>query len=210
MTAAGKATGAGGRRRTPSKGDRRESALLDALEDLLAEGSVADLSVDRIASRAGVSRTAFYFYFPSKEAALTALVERVVEAIWQGPDTWLTGDGDPRAELDRAIGELTRAWTEHRPVLNAMVEAAAYDRELWRLWREQMDGFIAASAARIARDAERGLTREGLDGPAVAGALCWMNERYCYAALGAAEGGAAPDEVRRLLVDVWYRTIYAE
>jgi TetR/AcrR family transcriptional regulator, ethionamide resistance regulator len=199
-----------GRRRPPTKGDRRESALLDALEQLLTDRSIANVSVDQIAGRAGVSRTAFYFYFPSKEAAVIALVERVVAAIWQDPDTWLTGDGDPRAELDRAIGELTRAWTEHRPALNAMVEAAAYNVELWRLWREQMDGFIGAAADRIGRDAARGLTREGLDGPGVAAALCWMNERYCYAMLGDPESALPPDEVRRVLVDVWMRTIYAE
>jgi len=197
-----------GRRRPPTKGDRRESALLDALEELLSERSIANVSIDQIAGRAGVSRTAFYFYFPSKEVAVIALVERVVAAIWQDPDTWLTGNGDPRAELDRAIGELTRGWTEHRAVLNAMVEAAAYTGEMWRLWREQMDGFIAGAADRIARDAARGLTREGLDGAGVAAALCWMNERYCYAMLGDADSALPPDEVRRVLVDVWMRTIY--
>jgi AcrR family transcriptional regulator len=207
---ADQATGASGRRRSPSKGDRRESALLDALEQLLAERSIATVSVDQIAGRAGVSRTAFYFYFPSKEMAAMALVNRVVEAIWQGPDSWLTGDGDPRTELGRAVGELTRAWTEHGAVLNAMVEAAAYDRDLWRMWREVMDGFIDASTARIERDAARGLTREGLDAAAVAGALCWMNERYCYAALGGDEPRSSPEEVRRLLVDVWLRTIYRD
>jgi AcrR family transcriptional regulator len=200
----------GARRRPPTKGDRRESALLDALEELLAERSIAQVSVDRIAARAGVSRTAFYFYFPSKEAAVIALVERVVAAIWHAPDTWLTGDGDPRAELDRAIAELTRAWSEHRAALNAMVEAAAYDAELWALWREQMDGFIAGATARIERDTARGLTREGLDAAGIAGALCWMNERYCYTMLGDADAQAAPDEVRRSLVDVWMRTIYRD
>jgi AcrR family transcriptional regulator len=208
VSATDKAAAESGRRRSPSKGDRRESALLDALEQLLAERSIASVSVDQIAGRAGVSRTAFYFYFPSKELAAMALVERVVAAIWQGPDTWLTGDGDPRTELGRAIGELTRAWTEHGAVLNAMVEAAAYDRELWDMWREVMDGFIEAATARIERDAGRGLTQEGLDARAVAGALCWMNERYCYATLGGDVSTSTPEQVTRILVDVWLRTIY--
>src|SRR4051812_6122802 len=210
MSTADRAAADSGRRRSPTKGDRRESALLDALEQLLGEGSIAQVSVDQIAGRAGVTRTAFYFYFPSKELAAMALVERVVAAIWQGPDTWLTGDGDPRAELERAISELTRAWTQHGAVLNAMVEAAAYDRELWRMWRDVMDGFIRAATARIERDSARGLTRDGLDAAGVAGALCWMNERYCYATLGADERTASPEEVCRLLVDVWMQTIYRD
>jgi TetR/AcrR family transcriptional regulator, ethionamide resistance regulator len=199
---------ASGRRRAPTKGDRREQALLDALEQLLAEQPIARLSVDQIASAAGVSRTSFYFYFASKEAAVMRLVERSVATIWQAPDSWLTGEGDPRRGLDHAVAAAVSAWQEHGAVLGAVVEAAAYDRELWEFWRNLLDGFIEASAARIRRDQKVGVARAGLDPRATAEALCWMNERYLYAALATAEPARPAAEVHRVLVEVWTRTLY--
>ena len=49
-----------------------QAAVLTATEQLLGEGaSYADLNIERIATRAGISRTAFYFYFADKrEVAL--------------------------------------------------------------------------------------------------------------------------------------------
>jgi TetR/AcrR family transcriptional regulator, ethionamide resistance regulator len=201
---------ASGRRRAPTKGDRREQALLDALEDLLDEQPIARLSVDQIASAAGVSRTSFYFYFPSKEAAVMRLVERSVATIWQAPDSWLVGDGEPRSGLEHALAEVVRVWKEHGAVLAAVVEAAAYDRELWEFWRGLLEGFIEASAQRIRRDQQAGIARAGIDPRATAEALCWMNERYCYAALAAASPARPAAEVRRGLLDVWTRVVYRD
>ena len=53
-----------GRREQPATAKRAaiQAAVLRATEDLLAEGvSYADLGIERIATRAGISRTAFYF-----------------------------------------------------------------------------------------------------------------------------------------------------
>ena len=44
-----------------------QAAVLRATEELLRDGaSYADLNIERIARRAGISRTAFYFYFRDK------------------------------------------------------------------------------------------------------------------------------------------------
>jgi TetR/AcrR family transcriptional regulator, ethionamide resistance regulator len=197
------------RRRTPTKGDRREQALLDALELLLAEQPVARLSVDQIAGEAGLSRTAFYFYFSSKEGAVMRLVERSVAAIWQVPDSWLLdSEADPVDSLDRSLAETVRVWTEHGAVVGAVVEAASYDRELWEFWRRTLEGFIDAAAERIARDQKVGRTRPGLDPRATAEALCWMNERYLYAALAADGTPSRADEVHKTLLGIWLRVLY--
>src|SRR5437870_620924 len=48
-----------------------QAEVLRATEELLAEGaSWADLGVERIATTAGISRTAFYFYFADKRELL--------------------------------------------------------------------------------------------------------------------------------------------
>ena len=55
--------------------------MLRATEQLLAEGSsYADLNVERIATAAGISRTAFYFYFRDKRDLLMRLAGDVDRA----------------------------------------------------------------------------------------------------------------------------------
>jgi AcrR family transcriptional regulator len=198
-----------GRRRSPTKGDRREQALLDALERLLSQQPVARLSVDQIAAEAGLSRTAFYFYFSSKEAAVMRLVERSVAAIWHVPDSWLLGDDpDPAKSLSRSIAEAVRVWDEHGAVLGAVVESASFDRELWEFWRRIIEGFIDAAAERIAGDQNAGRARGDLDPKATAQALCWMNERYLYAYMASSGTPKPSADVRRTLTDVWLRVVY--
>jgi AcrR family transcriptional regulator len=199
---------AAGRRRAPTKGDRREQALLDALEELLGQQPISRISVDRIARAAGLTRTAFYFYFASKEGALRRLVERAVAAIWEVPDSWLMGEGDPHEGLERALAAAVEAWAKHGAVFAAVAETAAQDADFWGFWREQLDGFIDAVTKRVEADRADGLTREGIDPRALAEALCWMNERYLYVSLARDDNGRSPAEVQRVLLDLWRRAIY--
>ena len=55
-------------------------AILATAERLLEERPFADISVDDLAKGAGLSRPTFYFYFPSKDAVLLTLFERVIVA----------------------------------------------------------------------------------------------------------------------------------
>jgi TetR/AcrR family transcriptional regulator, ethionamide resistance regulator len=199
-----------GRRRAPTKGDRSEQALLDALERLLAEHPISRVSVDRIARAAGLTRTAFYFHFASKEAALRRLVERAVAAIWEVPDSWLLDRGDPHEGLERGLAAVAEAWSTHGAVFAAVAEAAAHDAEVWAFWHGQLETFIDAVARRIEADRARGLTREGVDPRPLAEALCWMNERYLYVHLAREDDRRSQDEVQRVLLDVWRRAIYGE
>ena len=50
--------------------------ILDALITLLEQKSVKSISVSDIASTAGIAKGSIYYYFPSKEAIIEALVER--------------------------------------------------------------------------------------------------------------------------------------
>src|SRR6202012_534231 len=56
----------------------RELAILSTAERLLEERPLADISVDDLANGAGLSRPTFYFYFPSKDAVLVTLFQRVI------------------------------------------------------------------------------------------------------------------------------------
>ena len=63
--------------RTPVRRRPRTSHLTTA-ERLLEHRPLAEISVDDLAKGAGISRPTFYFYFPSKDAVLLTLLERVI------------------------------------------------------------------------------------------------------------------------------------
>lgn len=53
--------------------------ILDALQRLLEDRSLQTISVSEIAQAAGIGKGSIYYYFPSKDAILEALVERNYE-----------------------------------------------------------------------------------------------------------------------------------
>ena len=53
--------------------------ILDALQELLENQELPSISVSEIAHTAGIGKGSIYYYFPSKDAILQALVERNYE-----------------------------------------------------------------------------------------------------------------------------------
>ena len=53
--------------------------ILDALQELLENRKIQSNSVSEIAHTAGIGKGSIYYYFPSKDAILEALVERSYE-----------------------------------------------------------------------------------------------------------------------------------
>lgn len=69
------------RPRSPSRdrGVARFNALLDAADTLLGQNSPDDIGLYQIAEAAGVPPASVYHFFPTKEAAFVALVQRYIE-----------------------------------------------------------------------------------------------------------------------------------
>ena len=63
-----------------AKDQNKYDLILDALQRLLAERSVQTISVSDIAQAAGIGKGSIYYYFPSKDAIVEALVQRSYEA----------------------------------------------------------------------------------------------------------------------------------
>jgi AcrR family transcriptional regulator len=140
--------------------DRRE-AILDAARDAFAEGSYHEISLDRVAERAGISKALIYEHFPSKRDLHRALLEsyfgdlltRVVAAI-AGAEP---GEERLRAGLGAFLGfveERRGAW--RMLVLNVADPVIAGRME--RL-REEVAVLIAA---RMAEEGPPGRLVEGL------------------------------------------------
>jgi AcrR family transcriptional regulator len=155
-----------------------QAEVLRATEELLASGSsFADLNVERIARAAGISRTAFYFYFADKRDLLMRLAGDVTELLYAQADIWFSGDGDsPEAEIREALTRIAELYREHGVLIRAIVEVSTYEEDIATFWRGLLQRFVDATARRI--EAE-GHLAPGLAVP-TAFALTWMVERTYY------------------------------
>ena len=169
-----------------------QAAVLTATEQLLGEGaSYADLNIERIATRAGISRTAFYFYFADKRELLMRLSEEVTDELYAQADIWYSGSGDPEAEIREALANIAQLYQLHGPLLRAIVEVSTYDEEVATFWRALIGRFVEATEKRV-------------ESRATAFALVWMTERTFYQQL--VQGRPLdPGELVSALAGIWER-----
>ena len=180
-----------------------EAAVLRATEELLGEGAAfAELNIERIATRAGISRTAFYFYFRDKRELLVHLTGEVNAELMAAAETWWSGD----AELHEALERVAGIYAQHGALLRAVVEVATYDEEIARYWRGLVGRFVDATQARIEAEQQAGRALPGAAGP-LAFALVWMVERAFYEQL-VDERAVDPGELVGALGDVMARAVY--
>lgn len=66
-------------RRSDMPDIKKYDRILDALHQLLKDNTIQNISVSDIAGKAGMGKGSIYYYFPSKEAILDALIKRNYE-----------------------------------------------------------------------------------------------------------------------------------
>ncbi|SHE51489.1 ScbR family autoregulator-binding transcription factor [Streptoalloteichus hindustanus] len=141
-------------------------AILTAAAEEFDRAGYAATPLSAILRRSGVTKGAFYFHFPSKEALAAALVH-AQEAVWpELYQRWVDRGLDPLRTLVGIIDDLVRAVatdTVVRAGLRLSSESRVVDNELpspYPLWeRVLFEMFDQAAGA--------GLLREGVS-PAVA------------------------------------------
>lgn len=113
------------RRQTPSRGDQREEAILDAAQLLLDEHRFSELTVAAVAAAAGISRPALYFYFGSMEELLVALVTRgLTEVIETLESIDIPPDATPVDVLAIGVERTAAVWRSHGALLKTAAEHA--------------------------------------------------------------------------------------
>lgn len=211
MTTVSQSRRARARRTSRPSGDEREQAILATLERLLQERPLADISVDDLAKGAGLSRPAFYFYFPSKDAVLLALVERVIAEADQRADAALNGMDaravDP-AGVWRAINALFETFGAHRAVTLAGAAARTTNTEVDALWSRFMKKWIDYTAESIRAERERGAAPDTIPAEDLAVSLNLMNERTMFAAFADEKPAVPEDRIVDTLAHIWLTSIY--
>lgn len=187
---------------------RREDVraeLVRALAALAEDASFRDLTVDEVARRAGLSRSAFYFYFEDKHELLTAAASEVVEDLYREADRWWHGRGEPEALVREALAGVAGVYARHGRLLGVAVEVSTYDPEFGAVWRALVDRFVEATADHVRAEQAAGRVGE-LDARGTAESLVWMSERCLWLFL--ASGERPVDDVVEQLAPVWMAAIY--
>lgn len=181
-----------------------ERAFLDATRALLEDGaSYADLSVARIAERAGRPRTAFYAHFDDRRALLLALLRDAGGQAITALSPFLAGDGPIAfAELQAANRGLLTEFAADASLIRAVTEAAGYDEQIARLWDEIVGRIIDATRHRLEAHG-----RKAQDARALATALVWMTERTCFQQVVQKSTALTDDETLAALDQVWWNAI---
>jgi AcrR family transcriptional regulator len=138
------------------RGARTEKAILDATRELLAETSVGELTVERVAARSGVAKTTIYRRWRGKNELALAVLLDMVENIVATPDL-----GDTRNELVTFVNAAVKVLgsTLMGRVMQGLVSDFATFPDLGRAFRDRV---VAMRVAEVRRLIERGIERGDL------------------------------------------------
>lgn len=194
-------------RRGAARGDERRAALLQALDELLHEApSLDSINVAAVSQRAGVTRSAFYFYFESKAMAVLALLEGMYDGAANETDRLTQADGAPEARFREVITHLFDLVDQRPHAYRVLLEARATSPALRQTWEEGRLGFAHQIAAMITSERASGKALAGADAEALASVLLDLNDRAIERyALG--DGPPRPAHIDAL-TSIWVRTIY--
>jgi AcrR family transcriptional regulator len=162
--------------------EQMERRLLDATERLMRDGaSFTELSVDRLATEAGISRASFYVYFEDKGHLLRRLAGQVFGDLATRAERWwgVAGRHNPD-DVRAAMAGIIESYRRHQPVLVALNEMAGYDPETAQTYRELLTAISERMAHVIEAGQSDGSIRPELRAATTASALTWMVERACH------------------------------
>jgi AcrR family transcriptional regulator len=184
-----------------------QQAVRTALVEMLAERPFKDVTVDELARRAGLSRTAFYFYYPDKNEVLKEAANAAAAEVYAEADRWWHGEGPPEELVREALEGIAAVYCDHAGILRAAVEATTYDPAFRTFYEALIHRFVDATAEHLRRELAAGRLR-ALEPDSIAEALVWMAERCNYAFL--LLEGRPKREVVDSLTAIWVHALYPD
>lgn len=176
----------------------------------MADGqSFTELSVDRLATEAGISRATFYIYFEDKRQLLLQLTGQVTAELGAAAAIWFDVADQATVELARrSVRQIIVVYRRHQAILTAMFELASYDPVVAEAHRALVHGVSEQAKAALDRAVDAGAT-----GPAhgweTSCALSWMIERTCHQMVRNSPP-EADDAIAEALTEIVWRTWYLE
>nr|NLD41314.1 TetR/AcrR family transcriptional regulator [Actinomycetales bacterium] len=188
------------------RGDRRREAILTALDERLRTTALDDISVADLTDATGITRSAFYFYFESKAAAVTMLLVVVNTEARKATEMIVHGPGEFHSRVRTALELLIDRVLENGHIYRALLTARTQHeptRDMWDASRRTMSAPIAEF---IAAERAAGRAPEGADPAFLAEGLIHINETVLERMVYHPEGLLEP--LLATASDMWVRTVY--
>lgn len=193
-------------RRGANRGDARRESLLAALDALLRDQDLEDVNVADISARAGVTRSAFYFYFESKAIAVMALMQDLYDAAAEANELLVRAEGEPAARLRTAITLLFDSVDASPHRYRALLAARAASAGVREMWQQGRGAFAEIIAGMIRSERAAGRARDGAAAGALASVLLDLNDH----ALERHSLGTGPERDQHIetLTFIWLTSLY--
>jgi len=145
-----------------SRGHDTRSKILEVAEREFATEGYAGAHLQKIAEQVGVRKTALYYYFDSKAALYTAVLEDMLETFDRALVQALEVSDAPEKRLERLVTGFNQLLAEHRPyariLIRVFVDSPGVDasrvlpiveRVIGRLFRFYREGVDAGAFRRL-------------------------------------------------------------
>jgi AcrR family transcriptional regulator len=199
-----------GRRPARPSGDDRELAILTTAEQLLEHRPLADISVDDLAKGAGISRPTFYFYYPSKDAVLLTLFERVIVEADSALESLVANPpADLKALWRVGINVFVETFGSRRAVSLA-ADSARTNADIRKLWSRFMEKWVGHIAVVIETERSRGAAPVTLPADELSAALNLLNEKMMLSSFAGDSPSVPKERLLETLVHIWISSIYGE
>lgn len=163
-----------GTRRRAADGTERRAQIVAAAQHTIATLGFEGLRVRDVAGQVGINIATLHYYFPTKEALVTAVVQEIVGNLDRVPpspappaDELGAGPlGDPRQMLADHIGHILRRFADHRDqfvVLNELYARAGRDPQLHTILLANDEAWAAFLRPVFTAGRDRGQFRKDLD-----------------------------------------------
>ncbi|MGH3723175.1 MAG: TetR/AcrR family transcriptional regulator [Mycobacterium sp.] len=198
-----------GRKTTRPSGEERIQAILATAEALLGQRPLSDVSVDDLARGAGISRPTFYFYFPSKEAVLLTLAERIIEEADANVAGIDPAEMTSPAQYWRAvIKAYFDAFGSHRSLTVALASMQGTSSELDQRWSQVTENWVVNTTVGIEAERARGAAPDTIPARDIAITLNLINQSMMRATFTGQQPAVADGDVVDTLLHVWLNAIY--
>jgi AcrR family transcriptional regulator len=184
-----------------------EESILAAAREALLEEPYERITIDGLAKRAFVSRTAVYFYFPNKRAVIDRLIQLAFYEVYLAASPYLEDDGDPRRDIHRAMAQAVATIRRHATILLLAARLSGQMDRLPAEWEPYIVRLRNAAARRIRRDQQRGIAPSDIPAGTSSRALLTMVEGQIVRDVMLADKDV--DAAVRVLAELWWRAVYS-
>lgn len=188
-------------------GEEEVQALLrDALDVLMADGTpVSDLSVGRLVTQAGMSRSTFYKYFDDKPTMLAALSAAALRRLYAAQREWLSRGREVTVrDVRDSMVQLLDAYRRDRVILRAVAEMSVYEPAIGEAYTRAVGDYARAIERFVRAGQDEGWIAAEVPAEQTADALAWMTERTT-----SQTGAQDPPEQLDALADALARIVVA-